>query len=85
MYIIFYSTTKVVKNTFLFHIINLKVEKFTRTIPATWFDTGLIGISFMTNLKKRLIILKHGHKILISDYCKNITIICVIEFCIMAS
>lgn len=66
-------------------IIKFKVESFTQSFSAIEFDTAYIGNTCLSTLKIRLIALKNRHKILFSEYSRNITVTCIIEFCIMAS
>ncbi|VVC27914.1 Major facilitator superfamily,Major facilitator superfamily domain,Major facilitator, sugar transporter- [Cinara cedri] len=61
------------------------VESFTQSFSAIGFNTTSIGNSFSKNLKVRLIALKNKHKILFFEYSRNITVTCIIEFCLMAS
>ncbi|CAH1720798.1 synaptic vesicle glycoprotein 2B-like [Aphis gossypii] len=62
------------------------VQIFTQTHSAIWFDAGFIGgIPFIKNVKRRLTVLKNGHKTLFSKYFRNIIVACTIEFCLMAS
>ncbi|XP_050528013.1 synaptic vesicle glycoprotein 2B-like, partial [Daktulosphaira vitifoliae] len=62
------------------------VESFTQTYSAIGFDSeNFGGMPFMMNLKMRLVALKNGHKLLFTDYFRNIFVTCTIEFCLMAS